>query len=146
MKTLEDVQIEWSKDCEIDSTDLIAESQKIPRLHSKYSTAFHNEVLRVKKIQHDLKTLERDLTEYYNGTLSSEDLKSYGWEPFQRKVLRQDLDKYLQSDKNYTKLSLRLALYEQKAKFLEDIVRQISNRNFIIKNMIDWAKFQNGGF
>jgi hypothetical protein len=24
-------------------------------------------------------------------------------------------------------------------------VRQINNRNFIVKNMIDWAKFQAGG-
>jgi hypothetical protein len=72
------------------------------------------------------------------------ELKQKGWAPNPLKILRQDLDKYIQSDKEIISLSLKIALHEERANYLENIVRHINNRNFIIKNMIDFMKFQSG--
>jgi hypothetical protein len=83
--------------------------------------------------------------EYFSGSMDEEELKTRGWKPNPLKILRNDLDKYIQSDKEIINLSLKIAYHEERANYLESIVRQISNRNFIIKNMIDWAKFQAGG-
>jgi hypothetical protein len=141
----DDINEMWSKDCKINETDLIGESRRIPELHSKYYNLFFKEALKVKKFKADLKELEHAKMEYYSGTMDESELKERGWKPFALKVMRQDMDKYVQSDKEIIQMSLKIAYHEERANYLESIVRQISNRNFIIKNMIDWAKFQAGG-
>jgi hypothetical protein len=141
----DDINEMWSKDCKINETDLMTESRRIPELHSKYYNLFFKEALKVKKIKADLKELERAKFEYYTGSMDEEELKERGWKPNPLKILRNDLDKYLQSDRDIINLSLKIAYHEERANYLESIVRQINNRNFIIKSMIDWAKFQAGG-
>lgn len=142
----DDINELWSKDCKIDEANLLQESKKIPELHSKYYNMFFKEALKVKKFKSDLKELERAKTEYYNGTMAEEDLKERGWKPNPLKILRNDLDKYIQSDQDIISLSLKIAYHEERANYLENIVRQINNRNFIIKNMIDLLKFQAGEY
>jgi hypothetical protein len=141
----DDINEMWSKDCKINETDLIGESRRIPELHSKYYNLFFKEALKVKKFKSDLKEIERAKFEYYTGSMDEEDLKERGWKPNPLKILRQDIDKYIQSDREIINLSLKIAYHEERANYLESIVRQINNRNFIIKSMIDWAKFQAGG-
>jgi hypothetical protein len=141
----DDINEMWSKDCKIDETNLISESRRIPELHSKYYNLFFKEALKVKKHKSDLKELERAKFEYYTGSMDEEELKERGWKPNPLKILRQDIDKYIQSDREIINLSLKIAYHEERANYLESIVRQINNRNFIIKSMIDWAKFQAGG-
>jgi len=140
-----DINEMWSKDCKIDETNITGESRRIPELHSKYYNLFFEEALRVKKLKADLKELEKAKIEYYNGTMDELELKDRGWKPNPLKILRQDLDKYIQSDKDIIQLSLRIAYHEERANYLESIVRQINNRNFILKNMVDFMKFQSGG-
>lgn len=143
---IDEINKMWSEDCKINESDLIRESSKIPELHNKYYNLFYKEALRIKKLKADMIELEKAKTEYYNGSMDEFELKDKGWKPFALKVLRNDLEKYIQSDKDIIQLSLKLSLHEERGKYLESIIRQINNRNFIIKNMIDWAKFQAGGY
>lgn len=135
----------WAQDCKIDEANLFRESARIPELHNKYYNLFYKEALRIKKLKADLIELEKAKTEYYNGSMDELELKERGWKPFALKVLRNDLERYVQGDREIIQLSLKISLHEERAKYLESIVRQINNRNFIVKNMIDWAKFQAGG-
>ena len=66
--------------------------------------------------------------------------------PFQRKVIRNDLDKHIQSDKDIIKLSLTIDFHTANANYLEDIIKTIHSRNFVVKNMIDILKFQSGDY
>lgn len=142
--TLEELNNLWEKDAKIDENDLIRESSRIPVLHNKYYNLYMKEFLRIKKLRKDLKVLERNKIEWLNGTMAQEDLEQLGWKPNPRKILRQDLDKYLDSDRDVIELSLRIDYHEGLAKYLEDIIRQVNNRNFVIKSIIDWTKFQAG--
>lgn len=142
----DDISEVWAKDSQIDETNLVGESKKIPALHSKYYNMYYKEVLRVKKLRFDYKELERMKFEYYTGSLDEETMRERGWKPFQLKVLRSDLDKYLQSDKDVIQLSLKMDYHKARADFLEDIIKTIHSRNFIIKNMIDVLKFQAGEY
>lgn len=136
----------WAKDAPIDETNLIGESKRIPTLHSKYYSMYYNEALRVKKLKADLAELKRDKMEYYGGSMAEEDLRERGWKPFQLKVLRNDLDKYIVSDKDIIKLSLKIDYHTERANYLEDIIKTIHSRNFVIKSMIDVMKFQSGDY
>ena len=78
--------------------------------------------------------------------MDEETLAEYGWKPFQLKVLRGDMDKYIQSDKDIIQLSLKIDYHSANANYLEDIIKTIHSRNFIVKNMIDILKFQAGAY
>jgi hypothetical protein len=56
------------------------------------------------------------------------------------------MNKYLQSDKDIIALSLKIDFHSERANYLEDIIKTIHSRNFIIKNMIDIMKFQAGEY
>lgn len=141
-----DISALWAKDSPIDETNLVGESKRIPVLHSKYYNLFYREVLRVKKLKAEYKELEARKREYYDGSMAEEDLKENGWKPYQKKVLRNEVDKYIQADRDIIKLSLTIDFHSANANFLEDIVRTIHSRNFIVKNMIDMLKFQAGDY
>jgi hypothetical protein len=142
----DDINEMWAKDAPIDETNLVGESKRIPSLHSKYYSKYYEEALRVKKLRADLAQMKRDKMEYYGGSMAEEDLKERGWKPFQLKVLRNDLDKYIISDKDIIKLSLKIDYHSIRANYLEDIIKSIHSRNFVIKSMIDVMKFQSGDY
>lgn len=142
----EDISELWAKDSKIDETNLIQESRKIPELHNKYYTLYYREVLRIKKLKADYKELELAKREWLDGSMAEEDLRDRGWKPFQKKVLRNDIDNYIQADKDIINLSLKIDYHMTNAKYLEDIVKTIHSRNFVIKNMIDLMKFQAGDY
>jgi len=141
-----DISAMWAADAPIDETNLVGESKRIPLLHSKYYNLYYREVLRVKKLKAEYKELEALKREYYDGSIDEQTLREKGWKPFQLKVLRNDLDKYIQSDKDIIKLSLTIDFHSANANFLEDIIKTIHGRNFVIKNMIDILKFQSGDY
>ena len=87
-----------SVDMKIDGTELDIESLKTPQLHNKYLNLYHDERLILKQMKSRIKELVRDKWEFYSGKMSEEKLKRLGWEPFQLKVLKQDLDRYIESD------------------------------------------------
>jgi radical SAM superfamily enzyme YgiQ (UPF0313 family) len=143
--TLEEINEMWAKDAKINDTDLGHEALKIPNLHNKYYTIYVKEVLRVKKLKAELKELEMLKYEYYTGSMAEEDLKSKGWKPNPLKIMKSEVSRYIDSDKDIINVSLKIDYHSSIASYLEDVIRQINNRNFIIKSAIDWAKFQSGG-
>lgn len=143
---IEEIEKMWAEDSKIDEHDLIGESSRIPSLHSKYYKLYHRASVKSFKLKYELKQLERLKAEYYNGSISEEDLKKNDWKPNPLKIMKSDIPRYVESDKDIINLSLKIDYYISVAKFLEDVVKQINNRNFIIKNMIDMLKFQNGGY
>ena len=142
----DDISEMWAVDSRIDETNLIGESKKIPELHNKYYTLYYREALKVKKLRYDYKELELAKREWFDGSMAEEDLRERGWKPQQKKILRNDIDKYLQADKDIINLSLKIDYHSTRANFLEDIIKTIHSRNFVIKNIVDVLKFQHGEY
>ena len=55
---LESIYEEWSKDSEIDMTDLGNEAIKIPKLHHKYFQVYSSEKLLLRKYEAEMKTMK----------------------------------------------------------------------------------------
>ena len=136
----------WAEDVKIDESNLGGEAKKIPILHNKYYGMYYKEALKVKKLRYDYKELELAKREWLDGSMAEEDLRERGWKPQQKKIIRQDLDKHLQADADIIRLSLKIDFHTANADFLEDIVKTIHSRNFIINNMIAILKFQHGEY
>jgi hypothetical protein len=51
---------------------------------------------------------------------------------------------YIESDDEIINLEAKIKYLEQMLYFLDQVMKQITNRGFQIKNAIDWEKFVNG--
>ena len=142
--TFEELQAQIEKDLSFDETQLDTESLRIPQLHNKYLKHLYSEKLTIKKLRNDMGELLRLKHEYYTGKMDEAALKERGWEPFQLRVLRNDIDMYLDADKDVIKLRGRIQLQEERVDYIEAIVKGIANRGWVIRNAIDFIKFRNG--
>lgn len=143
--TYDEIFSEWEKDGKIDTTNPGKESANIPNLHNKYFRMYVQEGLKLRKLQADYKQLVRLKKEYYDGSIAQEDLIENNWKPNPLKILKQDLQTYIDSDTDVIKLSLKISYQESVVDYLESIVKQINNRGFHIKNLIEWERFSSGG-
>jgi len=141
----DDIMDLWQQDANMDKSELGEESLKIPLLHHKYYKLLVNEGLLMKKFEQDYKAMYRLKFEYYMGVLDEETLHEHQWEPFQLKVLKQDLSTYIDSDNDMQAIQAKIDIQKQKISFLESVVKIVSNRGFLIKNAIDWERFKVGG-
>ena len=139
--TLEELQQQVNKDFKLDDTELDSESVSIPLLHNKYLIHFNKFSLLLKKAEHEHKTMIKDKWEYYTGKA---DHSVYKEKPFDIKVLKSDVYIYMDSDPELQRADQKVAYLNQIVKYLEQVLRGINNRTFLIKNAIEWKKFTSG--
>ncbi len=138
---LEQLQDLVEKDLKINDTELDLESLKTPQLHNQYMKHLTKFKLLLSRAQGDYYTMKREKWEYYTGKSSAE---VYAEKPFDLKILKTDIDKYLESDSELQKAKQKVDYLDTTVDFLDRTIRQISNRTFTIKNAIDWRKFTSG--
>jgi len=139
---LEKIQELWKEDSIIDPDDLHNESLKIPVLHSKYYTIYNTIMLLREKAHETYRRVKLERHNYYSGKASAE---VYVEEPFPYKLRDKDtLQRHMDADERLNKIEMKLKYYDVTLRFLEEIIKTISNRTFQIKNSIDYQKFVNG--
>jgi len=141
---LDQIRAMAERDINIDKTELGDESARIPQLHNKYLNMFHDERLVLSKMSVDYKILRKNKWEWMTGKMSQETLDLLKWEPFQTRIMRQDLDLYLDADSELNEAESRLTLQKEKVEYLESLLKGISQRHWIIRNAIEWRKFTQG--
>jgi hypothetical protein len=139
--TLEELQQSVDRDFKLDDTELDSESIKIPLLHNKYLQHFNKFSLLLKKAEYEHKALVRQKWEYYTG---KSDPSVYKEKPFDLKILKTDVHIYMDSDEDLQRADQKTAYLNQVVKYLEQVLRSINNRTFLIKNAIEWKKFTSG--
>ena len=138
---IEELYTEVERDLKIDDTELDLESIRTPQIHNKYLKYFTQQSLQYKKLQDDYKVLYRAKWEYYTGKAPPDVYKE---NPFDLKVLKADIGIYLDADVELQQLSQKVAYAKQIADYLERILKEINNRNWTIRNTIEWKKFIHG--
>ena len=88
--------------------------------------------------------MKRVKWEYYTGKMTEEELDRRGWEPFDLKILKQDLDLYLDSDDDLCLMLDKMVLAKEKVGYVESFIKELNNRHWKIRNAIEWKKFTNG--
>ena len=141
---IEDIYAECEKDCEIDQTNISNESANIPKLHNKYFRMYMDEGMRLKKYRAEFKKLRLLKEQYYKGELDGDELREYGWTPQPLKILRQDIPTYVDADADVINTTLKIGMQEEKVNYLESIIKQINNRGFQLKTIVDWERFRTG--
>ena len=128
-------------DLKIDDVELDRESLRTPYLYDKYLKMYITSGLELTKHKKEYDALKLKKFEYYTGKADPEVYKE---NPKGIKVLKGDLDLYLDADPDLRKVEESLGYMKSKVNFLEKTLKNIENRNWNIKNTIEWRKFLSG--
>ena len=140
--TLEELQNEAREDLTIlDQERLDQESYKNQNIKPKwleYRTKY-DQLLIMAKANHQ--KMYREKWEYYGGKA---DAKVYVAKPFDLKVLKTDLQMYINSDEEILNLQGKMSYYESIIKYVDGVIKSIDNRGWDIRNATEWKKFEAG--
>ena len=129
------------KDCKIDITDLDGYSVSIPELSNKYHQLAYLEKNHLRYIQSEYKIIKLARWKYYSGKADPEE---YEDEPFDLKVLKNDMDMFLDGDVKVLLIKNKMEEQEEKIKLINETAKVIQNASFNISNTIKWKKFLSG--
>ena len=140
---LSEIQDQVKRDLKINDLELDIESLRIPSLHTKYLQLLTENSLKLKKASGELSVLKRNKWIYYTGKASEEVYKEKGDFPLKLKTKDEERT-FIEADEDIQKKKPEVEYYETVVDYLQEIVKQIGQRNFQIKNAIEWRKFEAG--
>ena len=136
---LQHIQEMWERDSKIDDVMLDNASLAIPQLHSKYINLFNEYSLLSKKAKQQYKVIQHKKWLYYSGKEVPEDA-----EPFQYKVIKSDVANWIAVDEDIQKVEMKIDYYDVVLDTLRDILKQVHQMTYHIKQCIEWRRFVNG--
>ena len=140
--TLDELYANIDKDFSIDETDIGNESLRSANLFQKYIRLYTDSKLQLELLLNKRKNLICEKREYYAGNAAPEVYKE---KPFDLRIKTEAvMEKYLDSDIDIVKYDEKIVLQQEKVNALRACLETIKNRNFQIKNYIDYQKFING--
>lgn len=142
---LEDIYEMWEIDAKYDDLNLDKDSLHISSLHAKYNRLLSETRSLLRNAFIQKKAQYNTLREYYLGNLNNpDDLDRVKRPPFLHKVLKNEVNNYIDSDQDLIKIDTRIALLEEKVDVIVEIMKCIHKRSFDIKHAIEWRKFTQG--
>ena len=136
---LETIQQMWGKDSKIDDVMLDESSLRIPQLHHKYLTLHNEYTLLMKKARQQLKVMHHKKWLYYSGKEVPDDA-----EPFPYKVIKSDIQNWIGVDDDIMKIEMKIDYYDVVISTLSDILKQVHQMTYHVKQCIEWRRFVNG--
>ena len=139
--TLDEITEMWAKDSVIDDVMLDSASMKIPQLHAKYLT-LHNEYnLLLKKGKQEMNKIIHLRTLYYSGRGTPE---MYEDTPFNHKLIKSEVPSWVAVDEFVNKVEMKVALYETTLNTISEILKQVHQMSYNVKNVIQGRTFVGG--
>ena len=135
---LEDIMKEWEDDAPIDSHNLDGESLKIPNLHAKYMEMYTKEKRTLREFKRRWKVV---FQQRWEAVIAKD-----GRPPDHNiRISKSEMEKHdVGADSELQEFEKLMNEQEDKVDFLLGVLDNIKNRNWQIKNAIDWSKFQTG--
>ena len=131
------------KDLSYDKSDLDGESAKTAQLHNKYLCFYLDETTKLETLNRAFNVLRHEQSNYYLGKAAPEVYKA---KPFDIKVrpIKSEVEQWLQADPEIMAADVAIKEQEKVVKYLNDQLKQINQRGYEIRAMIDWVRFKNG--
>jgi len=141
---------DWAEDSHVDfqfknkqySADLAQVALDIPFIHNKYLNHY-TDISQIKtSLEFEIRKLVKEKREYYGGEA---DARVYAEKPFGNSIKTSEkMRVYLDSDDEVINLEAKIKFLDQMLYWLDQVMKQISNRGFQVKSAIEWEKFING--
>lgn len=141
---LDQIFQEWSVDAVIDPLEPGLASIRVGVLHSKWLTRLAEERMSLKRLRAAEVELRSLLKSYYRCELTKEDLDKLKREPYRKKLLKGDVEDEVNADKLVIQARLKIGEQEEKVSALEEILKNLSRREFQVSNHIKWRALVGG--
>jgi hypothetical protein len=131
------------QDLRFDRSELDSESDRTAQIHNKYLVFLLDETTQLETMKRAFDSLWHQQTQYY---LGKADDAVYKEKPFDFKVrpIKSEVEQWLKADADIQAADAAIKAQEKIVKYLTDTIRQINNRGYDIRAMIDWIRFKNG--
>ena len=130
--TLDEIKLQWEKDCEVDDIELDKSSLEVPKLHAKYSDMLSSKILLLKKYNQDYNELLKYKWLWYTGKLDDDQIQKFGWktDPFDGlKIMKNDFNYFFNADNDLKTLKAKIEYLEVTVDFLKrDIIYHNQNK------------------
>ena len=145
MYHLETLKTEWETDCVIDRDRLDESSIRTANLHQKYLNVLTDYRLRLFKLEKEYLEMKGLRSRYYNGQLTKDELAEKSWQQYQYKTpLKSELERLLETDDRLLSILDRQSYIKICFEYTEEIMKSLRERNWQIRNAIEFIKFQAG--
>jgi len=142
--TLDALHHEWQTDKTLDFSAPDRAITQVPLLHGKWWQLYTHERQRYVSLKQDYDTLKRQKFEWYLGRMDEDERKALGWNPQPVRIVRQEVETYLNTDTDLLPLAGKVDVQELKLKFIEDCIKHINNRGYLIRSYVDYLRFSQG--
>jgi hypothetical protein len=141
-----DIEKMWDVDCIIDKARLDDESLSIPKLHNKYQKLFRQAKTEFRRVEAEKKAVHNILYDYYSGALNSDPdrLAMLQRPPLNKKYTKENIERLISGEHSYVLSVTELAEIEEVIDYLMEVVKQINNRSYHIKNAIQFLAWSRG--
>jgi hypothetical protein len=141
--SLNDLSIMWDKDARLDDTEPAKEAARISKMHAKYLKQLALHSVNSKKCSFEYTELRALKFEYYSGKLNNkDDMKRYGWPPFQDIVsTKEGKDRLLDADPQLQKILIKKMMHDECVEFIKLIIKELNNRTWQIKIISEWNRY-----
>lgn len=144
--TIDDIIAEWKSDNTIDETKLPSELMKTPMLHSKYLEVYlqiKRKFIAATASYNKLKFLRK---KYFRGEMTREELAEQGWEQYQGlKMSQTEFNSMSEIDPMLSDEWVKVEYLKSLVEGLTYILKEIQNRGYTIKTMVEYNKMMMGG-
>jgi hypothetical protein len=136
---------EWEKDSTLDRTALMETMYGHPMLHSKYLTYLQGYKVGLRKHVLKYANLKAVKIRYFSGELTKEELDRRGWQQYLfKKPLKSEMEALLDADSELQLIQEQSLYIETLVSACEYIMKDIGNRYYLFKTMVEYEKFQSG--
>lgn len=142
----EEYESEWTADCVMDPNKLSSEALRIPNLHAKWSRHLNTERRQLHSHRKKVQEYEYALEGFFSRTLTMAEMKKWEFEELpDKKIAKAEMTRAIAADSKMMDYKLALGQQQDKVDYLADIIRAVHGRGFVIRDAIEWTKFQAGG-
>ena len=145
MYHLDQLKTEWETDCQIDRDRLDESSIRTANLHQKYLDILTDYKLRLFKLEKEFLEMKGLRSRYYNGQMTKDELRERSWDQYQYKTpLKSELERLLETDDHLLSILDRQSYIKICFDYTEEILKSLRERNWQIRNAIEFIKLQAG--
>jgi hypothetical protein len=141
---LDEIREQWETDCSIDDLNPDRSSAVSPNLHAKYLGALMTYKLKLTTNHFEMSQLRAKKAKYFRGEMTREELEENGWEQWQYKTLKSEIESLMDADVDIQTVTARVDYLKTVIYYLESVLGEIRTRSFHVKNIIEWQKFRAG--
>ena len=136
---------EWKIDSKYSLETLGTDLYQTPRLHAKYLEIYVYFKAKLSGAEKKHNMMQWRKRSYFRGEFTKEDLEARGWKQWQGlKPSSSELNFLLESDKDMNELRETVDAYRTAVQALEYILKQIGQRDWALKSIIEYQKYLSG--